>query len=635
MTQAFLRALNQVLAAGIGITALSLWLYALAFNLRNRVAFTFSAVMLALALAFGGESLGSAAREPQLAAAWFKVQWIGVILLPAVYLHLSDALLATTGRPSRGRRIWLVRAVYAISLAFLFALLRGKLLGKLHFGALNYYSPTPLSWGFVAFYIIGMGWAWVNFLRAYRRTVVSTSRQRMLYLLLGALAPTFGAFPYSVFLGELGARAPTLFLLASITANIFTTILLVVMAYAVAFFGVPWPDRVVKLRLARWLLRGPVTVSAVLALTTAVRRFGEHFGHPYTVFAPLTMVVTFLLLEHLIGATAPLWEPLVAGDDQTLRLLSDLEERLFTRQDLAQLLEAVLAALCDHLRVPSAFILGVEESKLSMWVSVGPKTELPSGEPQIHLSQESAHGKIWKWDGFCLLPLHRGEGQPMLGVMGFPCAEPPPADDPTIQTLAERAALALEYFYTGERVAKALQAFPLPGDLIPRLRAVARYDQKSVLAPEDQLPPAGEMVRWVKDALSHYWGGPKLSSTPLANLQVVQETMRENEEDLPQAVRTVLRAAVERLRPRGERGYTTEWLLYNILEMKFLQGHKVVEVAKRLALSEASFYRKQRVALEEVVRVLLEMEAEARKSKAIAPKTELLGAKPYGKNNRT
>jgi len=627
MTQAFLKALNQVLAAGIGITALSLWLYALAFNLRNRVAFTFSVVMMVLAIAFGGESLGSAAKHPQLAAAWFKVQWLGVILLPAVYLHLSDALLATTGRPSRGRRIWLVRAAYAISLAFLFVLLRGKLLGKLHFGALNYYSPTPLSWGFVGFYIGGMGWAWVNFLRAYRRTVVSTSRRRMLYLLLGALAPTFGAFPYSVFLGELGSRAPILFLLASITANIFTTILLVVMAYAVAFFGVPWPDRVVKLRLARWLLRGPVTVSAVLALATAVRRLGEHFGHPYTVFTPLTMVVTFLLLEHLIGATAPLWEPLVAGDNQTLRLLSDLEERLFTRQDLAQLLEAVLAALCDHLRVPSAFILGVEEGKLAMWVSVGPKTQLPSGEPQIHLSQESTHGEVWKWDGFCLLPLHREEGGEMLGVMGFPCDEPPPADDPTIQTLAERAALALEYFYTGERVAKSLQAFPLPGDLIPRLRAVARYDQKSVLTPEEQLPPAGEMVQWVKDALSHYWGGPKLSSTPLANLQVVQETMRENEEDLPQAVRTVLRAAVERLRPRGERGYTTEWLLYNILEMKFLQGRKVVEVAKRLALSEASFYRKQRVALEEVVRVLLEMEAEARKSKANAPEPKLSEAK--------
>jgi len=56
-------------------------------------------------------------------------------------------------------------------------------------------------------------------------------------------------------------------------------------------------------------------------------------------------------------------------------------------------------------------------------------------------------------------------------------------------------------------------------------------------------------------------------------------------------------------------------LVDNILEMKFLQGRKVREVAQRLALSEANFYRKQRIALEEVVRVLLEMEAEARQEK--------------------
>ncbi len=37
------------------------------------------------------------------------------------------------------------------------------------------------------------------------------------------------------------------------------------------------------------------------------------------------------------------------------------------------------------------------------------------------------------------------------------------------------------------------------------------------------------------------------------------------------------------------------WILYNILEMKFLEGKKVREVAMRLAMSEADLYRKQRV----------------------------------------
>ena len=48
--------------------------------------------------------------------------------------------------------------------------------------------------------------------------------------------------------------------------------------------------------------------------------------------------------------------------------------------------------------------------------------------------------------------------------------------------------------------------------------------------------------------------------------------------------------------------------LFNILEMKFVEGRKVREVATRLAMSEADLYRKQRVAIEEVARIILDME---------------------------
>jgi hypothetical protein len=54
----------------------------------------------------------------------------------------------------------------------------------------------------------------------------------------------------------------------------------------------------------------------------------------------------------------------------------------------------------------------------------------------------------------------------------------------------------------------------------------------------------------------------------------------------------------------------TEWLMYNILELKFVQGMRVRDVAQRLAMSEADLYRKQRLAIEEVARTLSEMEAQ-------------------------
>ena len=49
-------------------------------------------------------------------------------------------------------------------------------------------------------------------------------------------------------------------------------------------------------------------------------------------------------------------------------------------------------------------------------------------------------------------------------------------------------------------------------------------------------------------------------------------------------------------------------MLYNILEMKFLEGRKVRDVAMRLAMSEADLYRKQRIAIEEVTKAIAEME---------------------------
>ncbi len=62
------------------------------------------------------------------------------------------------------------------------------------------------------------------------------------------------------------------------------------------------------------------------------------------------------------------------------------------------------------------------------------------------------------------------------------------------------------------------------------------------------------------------------------------------------------------MKPGGERKFTTEWILYNILEMKFIEGRKVRDVASRLAMSEADLYRKQRVAIESVAKAIFDME---------------------------
>jgi len=87
--------------------------------------------------------------------------------------------------------------------------------------------------------------------------------------------------------------------------------------------------------------------------------------------------------------------------------------------------------------------------------------------------------------------------------------------------------------------------------------------------------------------------------------------LKEHDGNPTNALRAILRQAIERLKPEGERRFTAEWILYNILELKFMEGRKVREVALRLAMSEADLYRKQRVAIEAIANTIIEMEQQA------------------------
>ena len=54
-----IKALNQMLTAGIAITAFSLLIYALTFNLRDRVARSFAIILLSVVVVFTSEAIQS------------------------------------------------------------------------------------------------------------------------------------------------------------------------------------------------------------------------------------------------------------------------------------------------------------------------------------------------------------------------------------------------------------------------------------------------------------------------------------------------------------------------------------------------------------------------------------------------
>jgi hypothetical protein len=176
--------------------------------------------------------------------------------------------------------------------------------------------------------------------------------------------------------------------------------------------------------------------------------------------------------------------------------------------------------------------------------------------------------------------------------------------------LAERAALALDDRQLQQRVFRSLEDLEPEVDMFQRLRAISRYDSTANLISTAPLAAEPDMGEWVREALNHYWGGPKLTQSPLMGLRIVQETAKEFDGNTANALRAILKKAVDQIRPEGERRFTSEWILYNILDLKFIEGRKVREVAGRLSMSEADLYRKQRVAVEAVAKAILEMEAQ-------------------------
>ncbi|MBL8050009.1 MAG: hypothetical protein JNM46_02205 [Anaerolineales bacterium] len=621
-----IKTLNQILTAGIAITAFSLFLYALSFNLRDRVARSFAIILLCVVVVFTAEALQDNSVSIRTLDLLMRLQWFGLVFLPAAYLHLSDALLVTAGRPSRGRRRIAVRMMYAISAIFLILLATGNLLGDIvpNGKPAPYLQRTMWTEIFTLFYTASMIWAGINFFRAYSLMLTRSGRRRMIYLMAGATAPALGSFPYLTFGYSFAAQHEFIFWTTATVINVIVAVLVVVMAYAVAFFGVSWPDRVIKSRLFKWIMRGPVTASATLAFMTVVRRGGEFFGTPYNAFVPFTVVAMILLMEHAITFAAPLWERWLffGRDRKELVLLQNIEERLLTQSDLQQFLEAVLAAVRDHLQSPSAFVAALDDETLSPIVVAGNRSMLDHEsltEVLNHINGDPRHE--FQWGNFWVLPLFRrrtsnmdrDEIPPLIGLLGVAHNDKQKSMEydqrEALWLLADRAAIALEDRQLQQGVFRSLADIQPQVEMIQRMRAVGRYDSRTSLLTEPLLEEA-DLANWVKDALTHYWGGPKFTNNPLIKLQVVQDLMSEEDGNPANALRSLLRRAVDQVKPRGDRKFTTEWILYNILEMKFIEGRKVRDVAARLAMSEADLYRKQRIAIEAVAKTILEMEAE-------------------------
>ncbi len=636
---------NLILSSAIVIIAFSLLVYILTHNLRSAVARSFCALIAFVTVVYMGDVALPRIETLEAAIPWLRFQWLGIAFVPAAYLHFSDTLLMTTNLTSSWRRR-AVRASYLMS-ALLFGLAVSTDL-LVHDGRclpqISHLAAGPLFWIFALYFLITVAWGARNIQRARQRCLTSTSRRRMTYLALTFAAPGLGVFPYLVAASMSPYSAPGLVLVLSLIGNVGVSLMIVVMAYSVAYFGVLTPDRVIKHSLIHYLLRGPFVATCVIIAMLTIPRAERIFGLPRDTVLTSTVVGLIVLLQIAINLAKPFIDRLIYRQDrEEITWIQELDKRLLTTTDLKQFLENVLTAICELLRVQRGFVAVMAGGEPRLEAFCGPSTALrqaqddrsersplSSSRPELSsadlltLAQSpSNNGELSKDDfvvrnGYWLLPLRTETRESTLGVLGVDARSPEPdlMEDEleVVRLLVAQAELALEDRRLQQGVFVALRQIIPHIERIQRWRGTVRYLGSPGLETIEEGPLYGpDFQQWVWDALSHYWGGPKLTTSPLLNLKVVEMALEEHDGNPVRALRAVLGRAIEALKPDGKRQMTTaEWILYNILELKFIQGLRVRDIAMRLAISESDLYRKQRVAIEEVAKTIADMEQETR-----------------------
>lgn len=627
--RSFLELTNETLAATLVVVSASLLLYNLTRNFYNRVARTSAIVLACVTVAYISDVLIAMGPGPGTFEALLRMKWVGIAFVPAATFHLSDALLATTGLPSRGRRRRIIRLLYAISTAFLvLATSTDAIVRPFIYEWRVSMQAQPLFAVYVLFFVLVNVIAFFNVERARQRCLTRGTQRRMAYLQVLLLTPSVGIFPYSALLNPAAEFSLGALILVN-AANVLIILMLLFLAYPLSFFGSEIPDRLVKAELLRFMLRGPATGLLALVIIFYTVPTAEFLGLPGDMFTPFAVVTVILVWQWAVHLALPWLEKrlIYASDEESqVGKLQQLGDRLLTRSDLEQLIEANLEATCDYLRLQKAFIVALPTAGVDLAVLVG-RIELTAETVQQEagslvsaLPPANGEPALHPWREFRVMPLHSGralsaDGLPLLiGVMGI---ESPAADwslstdeEEMLRVFVERAEQTLDDILLQAEVYGALEGL-LPQIAITRTRAaeVAYRPGHTPVARPARLPDRNQVIEQVQAALRHYWGGPGLTSSRLLELQVVRQALRDNENNPVRALRAVLQAAIDKQCPEGERDMKSpEWTLYNILTLRFIEKRKVRETARRLYMSEANLYRKQNVAIEAVADVILEME---------------------------
>lgn len=623
--------LNELLVATVLIVAFALLVYITIQSWQSAVSRALAALLFSIVVVAGGDVLlGDAQRETTIQFL-LRAQWLGIALVPAGYLHLADALLTRSGQIERRRR-WLVVAAYALSLLVIWLgagtdlLLRENPLQR----PIPQLAGGPLFWPFTLYYAIACGACLWSTLRVRTLALTPTLRRRLGYLAAAVPGPAFAVFPYLTISPDAAAEPLPVLVIAAGTYAV-ALLATVVLVYSAAFQGSELPDRLIKQDFIRWILYGPfIGVTTVLFLRT-VPFAARSLGLPAEVLLTFGVMVMTVTMPIFVSRIKPYLDRLVyTQDHDEIGFLRALPRSTFTRADLRSLLENTLVAICGALRVDTGFVAARDEQgNLTVKTIIGARRmvrqfveEQPLAElatrltvlPRVEPGASPPPEALLAAGEFTVLPLRNPDGM-LIGALGVAAPHDALGTDTRrlIGALAHRMELALEAVTMQQQLFTALRS------LDPELQSLRQLSTQleqatpaSLETMEADVALQPEFPQLVKDALGHYWGGPKLSESPLLELRAVRLRLSEHGGSATRALQSVLRQAIDNLRPDEQLDPSAqEWMLYKILDLRFLQGKRIRDIAERLAISESDLYRKQRVAVEEVARQLALIEETA------------------------
>lgn len=628
-----LAAANVAMASILVILAFSLLGYTFTYNFRSQVARGYAILLACVMATFASDVALNRVAGMEATSAWLRFQWLGIAMLPAGYYLFSLAVLRTTNYHISTRR-WVAGAVVLLSIAGALSALWGEqLVGAVVYSPpISYLAAGPYFPLFVLFFTAAAVLAFRNIWKARQRCITVASRRRMTYILIGFIGPAMGVFPYLITLSRfrVGIHGSAWVLLLSLLVNMAVAALLILMSYTVAYFGVLTPDRVVRYRLIRFFMRGPIVAILVILAIQIVPAVEKQLGLPRDI--ALFSVITGVIISSqlLLSISKGLVDRLIYREDrEEIAWLRELDRRLLTTSDVRQFLENSLGSMCELLQVPSGFVAAVVGPDLILEAVVG--SDATRARIQEISGWSSALSRVLRehdplqplyHEGFWIWPLLApagGDDTQLLGMLAVTARTETPLlsrdETAVLDKMISRIARALSdrklqlaVFVQLRRIIPDIERIQLLRGLTP-YSAIESEEQQATALLNPSPIHSPEFDDWVKDALRHYWGGPKLTRSPLTQLRIVGDRLDQGEGDPTKALRLVLHDAIERLKPDGNQNLSTpEWLLYNILEMRFIQGRKVREIADKLAMSESDLFRKQRVAIGQVARVLSEME---------------------------